>query len=63
MSGSSTIVYQPDSYTSGTTIMTEPSSTETMIMSEPTATTTDESGFQNVDINDYLVPDSTTNTQ
>jgi len=46
----STVIYSPETYTTGGTIVTQP-------------TTTNSSGFQDVDINDYLIQDTTTTNQ
>ena len=49
--GSSGAVYSPETYSSGSTIVTQP------------ATDTDGSKFENVNIDDYIVPETNTNTQ
>ena len=45
----STVVYSPETYTTSTSTITQ--------------TTTGANGFQDVDINDYLIQDNNTNSQ
>ncbi len=45
----STVIYSPETYSTGSTIVTQP--------------TVNSSGFQDVDINDYLIQDTNTNSQ
>ena len=47
--GTETVIYSPETYTTGSTIITQP----------VTTTTTGDGQFQDVDINDYLIQEPT----